>query len=332
MIMSPSMPNTEPKSSGVVHVAVGVIYDARGQILLARRAAHQHQGGLWEFPGGKIELGETPEEGLIRELYEELGIAIRRCEPLIQIPYHYPDKSVVLHVWRVSEFQGEPQGREGQPLLWVEPEQLPNFEFPPANRPIVSAARLPDRLAVTGRCDNARDFEARFQRVLEQGVRLVYFRAAPEQSESRLYLDIARSLCRQVDGQLMANIMWHQQLTDNRLGLHLGSTDLINRVDWSRMAKKVPWVSASCHSPRQLQVAGEQCVDFALLAPVRPTTTHPERDPLGWSQFAQWVREATLPVYALGGVEEKDLLQAKSMGAQGIAAISAFWAKPEKGF
>lgn len=327
MTMSLSMPNIEPNSSGVVHVAVGVINDTRGQILLARRSAHQHQGGLWEFPGGKIEPGESPEQGLARELHEELGIEALRCEPLIQIPHHYPDKSVVLHVWRVTAFKGEPQGREGQPLLWVQPEQLPNFEFPPANHPIVSAARLPDRLAVTGRCDNARDFETRFQRVLERGVRLVYFRAPPEQAESRTYLDIARNLCRQVDAQLMANIMWHQLVTDSRLGLHLGSMDLLERVDWSGIAKQAPWVSASCHSPHQLQAATDRGVDFALLAPVRPTNTHPERDPLGWPQFAQWVREATLPVYALGGIEEKDLAQAKSMGAQGIAAISAFWVK-----
>lgn len=325
MTMSPLMPNTAPEASALVHVAVGVINDARGHLLLARRASHQHQGGLWEFPGGKIEPDETAEEGLTRELYEELGIQVERCEPLIQIPHHYPDKSVMLHVWRVSAFKGEPVGREGQPLQWVAPEQLPNFQFPLANRPIISAARLPDRLAVTGRCADAQDFEVRFQRVLERGVRLIYFRAAPDQWESRVYLDIARSMCRQVGAQLMANRMWHQQVSDNRLGLHLGSKDLMDRVDWSEIAQQAPWVSASCHSPQQLQAAAERGVDFALLAPVRPTTTHPERDPLGWAQFAQWVREAALPVYALGGIAEKDLSQAKSMGAQGIAAISAFW-------
>jgi 8-oxo-dGTP diphosphatase len=121
-----------------VHVAVGVIHRG-GRILLSRRHADSHQGGLWEFPGGKVESGEQVTEALQRELEEELGIRVQFCEPLLEVRHDYGDKQVFLDVWWVSEFSGKEQGREGQPLSWVAPEQLQELEFPAANEPIVEA-------------------------------------------------------------------------------------------------------------------------------------------------------------------------------------------------
>lgn len=122
-----------------VHVAVGVILDDQGRILLSKRAVDAHQGGLWEFPGGKVEVGETIQSALARELAEELGIVVQRSSPLVEIRHQYADKSVLLDVYTVWQFSGEAAGLEGQPVAWVEPANLEKYEFPDANEAIVTA-------------------------------------------------------------------------------------------------------------------------------------------------------------------------------------------------
>ncbi|MBB3047068.1 8-oxo-dGTP diphosphatase [Litorivivens lipolytica] len=119
-----------------VHVAAGVILREQ-RVLIARRHAHAHQGGLWEFPGGKLEPGESVISALKRELQEEIGIDIEDAEPLLQIAHDYPDKQVLLDFWTVSAFSGEPQSKEGQALEWCELEDLREREFPEANVPVV---------------------------------------------------------------------------------------------------------------------------------------------------------------------------------------------------
>ncbi|HDY81533.1 MAG TPA: 8-oxo-dGTP diphosphatase MutT [Halieaceae bacterium] len=125
----------------VVHVAVGVILDQDRNILLTRRAPQSHQGGLWEFPGGKVETGESLELALTRELREELGIVIGRSSALLEVMHDYTDKAVLLDVHVVWEFTGEARGLEGQPLAWVAAEELAQYPFPAANVPIVDAVR-----------------------------------------------------------------------------------------------------------------------------------------------------------------------------------------------
>jgi 8-oxo-dGTP diphosphatase len=124
---------------GVVHVAVGVVIDADDRILVARRPDHLHQGGLWEFPGGKVEPGESVAAALRRELREELAIEVAESQPLLTVEHDYGDKAVLLDVWCVRSFSGEPEGREGQPLRWVAAAELAGLAFPAANQPIVAA-------------------------------------------------------------------------------------------------------------------------------------------------------------------------------------------------
>jgi 8-oxo-dGTP diphosphatase len=124
-----------------VRVAVGVIRNARGEVLVARRHDHLHQGGLWEFPGGKIHAGESSHEALCRELVEELDIRVETAAPLIDIEHHYPDKSVRLEVWSVGAFHGTPRGLQGQPLAWLSPAALDPAQFPAANAAIIEALR-----------------------------------------------------------------------------------------------------------------------------------------------------------------------------------------------
>lgn len=124
----------------VVHVAVGVILDDQRNILLTRRAPDAHQGDLWEFPGGKIEQGESLLDALQRELREELGIVVGRTSALLQVRHDYGDKSVLLDVQVVWDFAGQARPLEGQPMAWVAPQELGRYAFPAANEPIVAAA------------------------------------------------------------------------------------------------------------------------------------------------------------------------------------------------
>lgn len=123
----------------VIHVVVGIIVNKDNQVLIAKRASHQHQGDKWEFPGGKVEKAETPQEALQRELKEELGIDIQSAQKITEINHKYTDKTVLLDVYQVTGWQGEATGREGQPLLWVERSALNQYEFPAANAEILSS-------------------------------------------------------------------------------------------------------------------------------------------------------------------------------------------------
>jgi 8-oxo-dGTP diphosphatase len=120
-----------------VHVAVGVILNAREQVLIARRPIDSHQGGLWEFPGGKLETGESVEQALFRELKEELAIEVSECSALVTIEHDYGDKLVLLDVCMVRAFTGDAVGVEGQVLRWIGLDQLGEYQFPAANKPIV---------------------------------------------------------------------------------------------------------------------------------------------------------------------------------------------------
>ena len=129
------MPNIAPE---LIHVAVGIIFNASDEVLIALRDEDKHQGGLWEFPGGKVEAGESVTEALSRELQEELNLQVLDSSPLLEIEHNYGDKQVKLDVWQVDEFRGKASGMEGQPICWVGLENLQDYQFPDANRKIVS--------------------------------------------------------------------------------------------------------------------------------------------------------------------------------------------------
>jgi len=122
-----------------VWVAAGVIENEQGYILIAKRPLHLHQGGKWEFPGGKVESNESALEALTRELAEEVGLDVLMAKPMIKLEYDYGDKIVILDVWHVNQFSGQGAGLEGQEVQWVAKKDLASFEFPSANEPIVAA-------------------------------------------------------------------------------------------------------------------------------------------------------------------------------------------------
>ena len=319
MITSRSTPNTEaePGSDDVVRVAAAALVDPQGRVLLSRRHADAHQGGLWEFPGGKREPGESAEQALARELDEELGIRPRSLRPLIRVPHAYPDRRVVLELFRVDAWEGEPQGREGQPLAWVAPEALGEYPMPAADRPVATALQLPDRYWITPpQAASERDFLAALERALDAGIRLVQFRVfgLSEQERERLFR-AALARCHAAGAHLLVNSATGLSGGD---GLHLSGREL-------RTLERRPavdgWLAASCHGPEELARAQALGVDFAVLSPVLATPSHPDAGPLGWERFADWVRERPFPVYALGGMRPALLPEAWRHGAQGIAGI-----------
>ncbi len=120
-----------------MHVAVGILFNDDGQVFIAERPLHKYKGGLWEFPGGKLEPGETALAALKRELKEEIGIEVIAAEPFTQIEYHYEDRDVLLDTWKITQYYGQPQGKEGQRIHWVSCDRLKEFAFPQGNQKII---------------------------------------------------------------------------------------------------------------------------------------------------------------------------------------------------
>ncbi len=305
--------------TATVPVAAAALIDDRGRVLLARRHDDAHQGGLWEFPGGKCEPGEPPAEALVRELREELGIEVRAFRPLIRVAHDYGDRQVVLHVFRVEDWAGEPRGLEGQPLQWIAPVRLDEFPMPAADRPVTAALRLPDTCLITQPDgDRADAVLAHLERGLAAGARLVQFRVfgCDDGARRKLFARVwAR--CREAGALLLCNAAMDIAPAEVD-GLHLPA-DHLARLE--RRPEGVRWLSASCHSLDDLRRAEALGADFAFLSPVQPTPSHPDAAPLGWTGFAELVEKVNLPVYALGGMTSALRETAWRHGAQGVAGI-----------
>lgn len=300
------------------------IEDAMRRLLLTRRHQSVHQGGLWEFPGGKREPGESRAKALRRELAEELGIVPVITRPLIKLRHNYADKAVILDVWRVIAYEGRPRGLEGQPLRWFDSNALSDLPMPAADRPIVTALQLPDRLLITGEAPDRGTFLARLESALEMGVRLVQLRS--RQFEGAEYLSLANAAlarCREHGARLLLNADPDLLTAVPADGVHLSSGRLA--MTTARPLGADFLISAACHNAAELARAVSLGLDFALLSPVHPTASHPRAAPLGWEGFREFVDELPLPVYALGGMRPEDIEQAIDCGGQGIAAISSLW-------
>jgi 8-oxo-dGTP diphosphatase len=301
-------------------LVVAAVIRHEGRILIAERAAHQHQGGLWEFPGGKVDCDETIEQALVRELHEELGITPTAFTPLIRIEHDYPDKSVCLDVWTVTAFDGEPHGREGQPIRWVTEDQLAHHAFPAANQPIVAAARLPQRYLITPDDMTASARQEWLLARLALGAQLVLFRAPSLSPEA--YLAEAATLlaqCREAGAKLLLHGEPERLTQVPADGVHLPARLLGEYTE--RPVPAHTWLAASVHDANELALATQVGVDFVTLSPVAATASHPEALPLGWPAFSALVAHATMPVYALGGQGDADVLTALRAGGQGVAGI-----------
>jgi len=319
------MPSTVPDSGlpDRVEVALGVLQDASGRVLVARRGDGQHLAGLWEFPGGKVEPGESPAAALARELREELGVEVAAATPCLAIQHVYPGRAVMLRVFRVTRWSGSPHGRDGQPLEWRDARQLDPGQFPAANRPILNALRLPERYLITPEPADPAAIPAVVDAVaaaLRAGMAGMVQVRAPglERPAYREFLAAVASAAEELSVPVLANapVAWLEGFTE--VGLHLPERR------WRRLDARPEvegWVGASVHDGAGLARVAELGLDFAVLGPVQATATHPGTPPLGWERFAALVRECAIPVYALGGMDPGSLAAARAGGAQGIAAI-----------
>lgn len=303
-----------------LHVAVGVVRDGNGKILITQRAKHAHQGGLWEFPGGKLEAGEPVQQALARELAEEVGIEVQAASPLIRINHDYGDRHVLLDVWNVTAFAGQARGCEGQAMRWIDAEQLQEFSFPAANLPIIAAAQLPHYYAILeGR--SAAEVLDNCRWILTAGIKLLQFRvkSLPVADLQTVFEQVSEQ-CRRQQVRLLINSDLPID-TGQADGLHLSSRALLT------CAKKPAgyrWVAASCHNLLELRRVEMLGLDFAVLAPIQATASHPGAAALGWGVMTDMLEHINLPVFALGGLDRLDLERALAAGAQGIAGISAF--------
>lgn len=306
-------------------VAVGVLRNAAGEVLITQRDLLRHQGGRWEFPGGKVEPGESVSAALIRELDEELGIRVTHTQPLIRIPHQYPEYHVTLAVSEVTAWQGQPQGREGQPMQWSRVSALDSANFPAANAAIIHALQLPKYYVITPDCrpqSQGAAWLARLEGVLRAGARLVQFRVSLPAAEREALARIAVACCRKYGARLLINRDFELAERIGACGVHLSAQQLQSLSQ--RPLPSSAWVAASCHDYSELRAAHQLGVDFAVLSPVCRTASHPDARPIGWAGFGRLAASTALPLYALGGMRPDDCVLARQMGGQGVAGISGF--------
>jgi 8-oxo-dGTP diphosphatase len=314
----------------IVQVVAAVIYHADGRFLLAQRPRGKVYEGYWEFPGGKIEPGESAVAALARELHEELGIEVEQAYPWITRRYTYPHATVDLNFFRVTEFRGEPHGREDQALAWQAIDRIDVTPILPANGPILAALKLPSIYAITNAAEVGMEvFRHDLDRALGTGLRLIQVRE-PDLSEHALW-DFAGEViarARRAGARVLIN-------ADPALAEHCGADGVhlkASQLQSFRVRPALSLVGASCHDARELELARNLGVDFVVLGPVAPTLSHPGVAVLGWDELARLIRGYPLPVFALGGLHRADLPTAWRSGAHGIGMQRGAWlAAPEAG-
>lgn len=304
-------------------VAVGIVRDSEGRVLVNQRQPGKPFAGRWEFPGGKIDPGETTAQALARELNEELGIVVRRQRPLISFPYRYDTLTVHLHVYEVLEYKGIPSGREGQAMDWVAPDTLNRVDLLEANTPIVRAVVLPRVCLITDteRFGEARTLELLTKHVEARRVLLIVREKTMARESLKTFVENARDVCRANHSPVCVHADCELDASIEKDGIHLAARALECHALWHHEGL----TGVSCHNESELRRAGELAADYALLSPVKPTASHPNAEPLGWAGFRSLCETSPTPVYALGGMSFDDLDDAIDQGAQGAAILSGAW-------
>lgn len=309
----------------IVEVAAAVILREDGAFLLGRRPPGGFYAGYWEFPGGKVEAGETPREALVRELHEELGIEVddTRLYPWIVREFVYEHAHVRLNFFRVLGWSGELRDLQHDALAWQFAGQVDVTPMLPANAPVLAALSLPDFLGITQAVAIGIDAQlTQLTAALHDGLGLVLLRDRELPAAQRAtFAHAATDLCRRFGARLLIGGDAALARAVGADGLHLPSAQLMAQVQ----RPDFPLVSAACHDAAELAQAVRLGLDCVLLGPVRETASHPGQPGIGWPAFADLIAGYPLPVYALGGLVRDDLHEAWSNGAHGVAAIRAAW-------
>lgn len=309
-----------------MHVAAGVLVDDLGRILIAQRPPGKHLAGMWEFPGGKLEPGEVVEVALERELDEELGIVVdpHSFEALIRVPWNYGERQMLLEAIVVRAWTGQPQALDAAAIGWHEPSAIDAALLAPADRPILAAMRLPAHYPVTPAEATPDQAASAVLSALARGERLLQLRlpGVPTEEVRMLAAGLLPEVRRVGATLLLSRDIEGALALGAGAGVQLSSAQLHSLAE--RPLPSAFTVGASCHNAEELALAARLGCDFATLSPVLPTASHPDAEPLGWPRFARLAEAAALPVYALGGLDPGDLMEARLHAAQGVAGIRGF--------
>ena len=310
----------------IVHVVIAILQNDKQQVLVSRRKTDTHLGGLLEFPGGKVEQNETPVFALHRELKEELNIDVVLYTPLIQIPYSYSDRKILLDAYRIDKYSGDVIGHEGQEIYWKNTEELNHNEFPAANFGVIRALQLPKVFPVTPNySDDPEKFLINFENIVSnEFIHIIQLRS--HELNMANYMGLANQcadLCKNHDVKLILNR--DIDVLDGSLasGLHLTSATLLNTK--KRPLTKHCLVGASCHNAIEVERANKLALDYVFIGPVIEKNRSDKNVKLDWDGFAVLSRNSAIPVYAIGGLNRNDLDTSIRYGGQGFAAIREFW-------
>ncbi len=299
--------------------------DTGWKFLLAQRPPGKAYAGYWEFPGGKVEPGESFDQALVRELQEELGITVTEMTPWLTRHFVYPHARVEIRFFRVTAWTGALHPHEHTDMAWLPVsglaggkclECIPVSPVLPANTPILRALALPPVYAVTNAAESGT--EAELARITRVQPKLVQVREKSLSEAERLVF--AREVIRLVHGY-GGHVLLNGHVAEAKAigadGVHLSAANLMaceTRPD-------LPLVFASCHNAAELAQASRLGLDAVLLGPVQETQSHPGQTPLGWAAFAKLIEGSALPVYAIGGMAADDVVTAQRAGAQGVAMM-----------
>ncbi len=309
--------------SNFVEVAAAVLQRPDGTFLLAQRPSDKMWAGYWEFPGGKVEAGESARDALIRELREELGIEAVTVYPWITRVFTYPHATVRLNFFRVTEWQGQMHPHEGQQFAWQRAAETAVSPLLPANAPILRALELPPLYAISNAAElGVEVFLQRLQERLKAGLRLIQLREKqlPRAEFAKLAQQVV-ALVHEYGAKVLLNGDVALAKEVGADGVQLTSTQLAECT----VRPDIGWCAASCHTAAELQRAEALGCDFAVLSPVLPTLSHPGAAHLGWTHFTTLIAGSSIPVYALGGLATDDMITAWQQGAHGIALLRQAW-------
>jgi 8-oxo-dGTP diphosphatase len=312
--------------ANLTRVSAAVILRSDGtEYLLAQRPPGKAYAGYWEFPGGKVEAGESFAEALVRELQEELGIHVTSMTPWMTRHFVYPHARVEIRFFRVTAWEGTLHPHEHTDTTWLatstmaggkDLDAVPVSPVLPANTPILRALALPDVYALTNAAEAG--VAADLARIERARPMLVQVREKLLDANQRL--DFAREVIARVHtygGRVLLNGSVDEAKAVGADGVHLIAAALMT----CEQRPELPLVFASCHTPAELLKASSLGLDAVVLGSIKETPTHPGAAPLGWAAFEQLISGYALPVYGIGGMRVDDVPEALAAGGQGVAMM-----------
>jgi len=306
-----------------VNVSVAVLINANHQVLLGQRPPPKSWEGWWEFPGGKIEKGETSVDALYREIYEEIGVKISQFKKWVTRKYSYGGNDITLHFFKVQKWEGEVTSKENQKLVWTYLKNPNVFPILPANLFVQKAFDLPKYYAITNLSETSKKvFFNQLQNKITNGLKMIQVREKNISfNEFKIFSKEVIKICKPKNVKVIINSDVNLAYEIKSDGVHLTSKDLIS----IKTKPKNLIVSASCHTQEEINIAEKLNIHFVVLSAVNKTKSHPNTKPIGWNKFQTIANKTNIPIYALGGLSTEDYEVALENGAVGIASQRSIW-------